>query len=56
MDTPELTDIEYSDSLAQDSSKVFSFTEVDNIIKLSIKKSRFGSKNRDISLSCKPMY
>ena len=51
MDTPELTDIEYSDSLGQDSSKVFSFTEVDNIIKLSIKKSRFGSKNRDILLA-----
>ena len=51
LDTPELTDIEYSDALGQDSSKVFSFTEVDNIIKLSIKKSRFGSKNRDILLA-----
>lgn len=51
MDTPELTDIEYSDSLGQDASKVFSFTEVDNIIKFSVKKSRFGSKNRDVLLA-----
>lgn len=51
MDTPELTDIEYSDSLGQDASKVFSFTEVDNVIKFSVKKSRFGSKNRDVLLA-----
>jgi hypothetical protein len=50
MDTPKLTDIEYADALSQDSSKVLSFIEVDNIIKVSIQKSRFGAKNRDVLL------
>lgn len=50
LDTPELIDIQDCDKVSQDSSKVFSFTEHENIIKLSILKSRFGAKGRDILL------
>ena len=50
LDTPELIDIQDRDKVSQDSSKVFSFTEHENIIKLSILKSRFGAKGRDILL------
>lgn len=51
LDTPELIDIQDCDKVSQDSSKVFSFTEHENIIKLSILKSRFGAKGRDILLA-----
>ena len=50
LDTPELIDIQDCDKVSQDSSKVFSFTEHENIIKLSILKSRFGAKGRDVLL------
>lgn len=51
MDTPDLIDIESCDQVAQDASKVFSFVEFENVVKLSILKSRFGAKGRDVLLA-----
>jgi replicative DNA helicase len=46
--SPELHEVGESDGIAQNATRVISLNVVDNILKLSIKKNRYGINNRDV--------
>lgn len=49
-ETPELHQIEYSDAVGQNATRVISMNVIDGVLKLSIKKNRYGVVNRDVLL------
>lgn len=49
-ETPQLHHIEYSDAVGQNATRVLSMNVIDGVLKLSIKKNRYGLVNRDVLL------
>lgn len=49
-DAPQLHHVEYSDALVQDATRVVSMKYDSGILKLSLKKNRFGGRNVDVLL------
>ena len=49
-DTPQLHHVEYSDALVQDATRVVAIKYSEGILKVSLKKNRFGGKNVDVLL------
>lgn len=47
-DAPELHEIGESDGIAQNATRVISMSMVDNVLKLAIKKNRYGLNNKDV--------
>lgn len=47
---PELDEIYESDGIAQNSTRVISFIVIDKVLKLNIKKNRYGLNNREVLL------
>jgi len=48
--SPELHQVGESDGIAQNSTRVFSMKVVDNVLRLSIKKNRYGLNNQDVAM------
>jgi replicative DNA helicase len=46
--SPELHDLAESDGIAQNSTRVIALSVLDGILKLSIKKNRYGINNKDV--------
>jgi replicative DNA helicase len=46
--SPELHDLAESDGIAQNSTRVIALSMLDGILKLSIKKNRYGINNKDV--------
>lgn len=46
--SPELHDVAESDGVAQNSSRVIALSVLDGILKLSVKKNRYGINNKDV--------
>ena len=46
--SPELHDLAESDGVAQNATRVISLSVIDGILKLSIKKNRYGINNKDV--------
>lgn len=49
-DAPQLHHVEYSDALVQDATRVISLKYDNGLLKLSLKKNRFGGRNVDVLL------
>ena len=49
-DAPQLHHVEYSDAIVQDATRVVSMKYDSGILKLSLKKNRFGGRNVDVLL------
>lgn len=49
-DTPQLHHVEYSDAIVQDATRVVAIKFSEGILKVSLKKNRFGGKNVDVLL------
>ena len=46
--SPELHDLAESDGVAQNATRVISLSVIDGILKLSVKKNRYGINNKDV--------